>query len=139
MKRVSLLSIVQLLFLFGIAVCQSNPKPLPLVTPAPTDPPHFTTDQKLTVRDAQRAVDTLEKQISELNLQFEHLKQQAQQRMDQLIAQQKNAQQELENTKQRVTRDVDLKKWVANWDTLEYSPAPVAQVKPAAKNEPKKE
>jgi len=127
MKRVS--SILSIVILFtAIGITQNSP--------APSDPPRLTDQQKLQLREIQRKLDKTEKDITALNLNFERVQKQAQQQMDVYVKEQQQATAELDKAIERMSQGVDPKNWVLNRETLDYGPPAVQAAK---KNDPKKE
>lgn len=101
-------------------------------------PPVLTSADKFSVRDAQHALDAIEKQItqaqkglSDLDLQYLQLRQAQQQQLAQLTEKQKGAKGALDDVVSKVTAGIDQKKWKLDQETLIFSgiSPPVEQAK----------
>ena len=100
-------------------------------------PPTFTTDQKLTVRDAQHKLDAVEKQQKDLGLQIQDLQTKIQTESQRLAKNYADAKAAVEKAEAEAIAGVDEKKWKPDWETLSFSAVPAPAAPPNASNPPK--
>ena len=100
-------------------------------------PPTFTTDQKLTVRDAQHKLDAVEKQQKDLGLQIQDLQTKIQTESQRLAKSYADAKAAVDKAEAEAVAGVDAKKWKPDWETLSFSAVPAPAALPNASNPPK--
>jgi hypothetical protein len=114
MKRCfALLSV--LLVVCSFVVAQAQP-----TQPKPADPPALTADQKVALYASIHSLDKIEKQMSDLNQQFQTLQTQAKAQYDGLQQQQVKLKAELDAAQKKVLADMklDAAKYELNLETL---------------------
>jgi len=100
--------------------------------------PSATADQKIAIRDAQHKIDAVEKQQSQLAVNIDKVQKEIDKQGQELIAQQKAAQAELEKANAAVTSGVDAKLWKWDAEKLTFTAVPPPAAPANASTQPAK-
>ena len=95
-------------------------------------PPTLTSDQKLSIRDAQHKLDIIEKQQKDLTAQIQQLQTQIQSESQRLTKSYQDAKAALDKVQADATAGVDDKKWKPDWETLTFTAVPAPAAPPNA-------
>ena len=127
-------SLLCLCFLAVAGCAQEAPHTLPYVTKSAdaTSPPTLTSEQKLSIRDAQHKLDGIEKQQKDLTAQIQQLQSQIQTESQRLSKSYQDAKAALDKVQAGATAGVDEKKWKPDWETLTFTAVPVPAAPPNA-------
>lgn len=101
-------------------------------------PPTLSAAQKLDTREAQHKLDAVQKQIADINIQFQQIQNRAQAQMTELAKQQSDAQKLVDAALEADQSGVDKSKWTIDADSLTFKAVPAPAAPANASTQPTK-